>query len=77
MADMHKAPPLAQTLRGYITHAPANWRAHMAAAADAVEELSKLRAERDEARELLREVGQIPAYSYLRERIDAALRKTK
>lgn len=44
MADMHKTPPLALTLRGYIKHAPENWRAHMAAAADQVEENARLRA---------------------------------
>lgn len=50
MADMHKTPALALTLRRYAESAPSLMRPHRAAAAEAVEELSKLRAERDEAR---------------------------
>lgn len=41
---------LALTLRGYAQTAPSLMRPHLAAAADAVEEIARLRAERDEAR---------------------------
>lgn len=53
MGDIHRAPPLALTLRGYIQHAPERWRAHMAAAADQVEEVARLRADLAAARALL------------------------
>lgn len=43
MTDMHKTPPLALTLRGYIKHAPENWRAHLAAAADQIEHAATMR----------------------------------
>ena len=45
--DIHKTPALALTLRGYAQTAPSLWRPHLAAAADAVEECARLRAERD------------------------------
>lgn len=40
---MTRPPPLAATLRGYAASAPALWRPHLAAAADAVEEVARLR----------------------------------
>ncbi len=61
MTNLHTTPPLAQTIRGYITHAPANWRAHMAAAADQVVECARLRAENDE----LREISSARGYAHL------------
>lgn len=49
----HTTPPLAQQLRSLAASAPTLHRPALAAAADAVEELSKLRAERDAARDML------------------------
>lgn len=46
----HTTPPLAQQLRSLAASAPTLHRPALAAAADAVEELSKLRAERDAAK---------------------------
>lgn len=85
----HTTPPLAQQLRSIAASAPTLHRPALAAAADAVEELSKLRAERDEARALLREANnwigrdctnvreQIAELTPLCNRIDAALKDAK
>jgi len=72
-------PPLVLTLRAYAQSAPSLMRPHLAAAADAVEECARLRADLAAARALLREVQ---AYVLpdderarrLTDRIDAALK---
>lgn len=45
---------LSLTLRGYAATAPELWRPHLAAAADAVEELARTRAALAEAQALLK-----------------------
>jgi len=60
-----KINPLSLTLRDYAQSAPALWRPHLAAAADALEELARLRTEHDEA------IADARRYRWLRSRFRA------
>lgn len=80
MTTLHKTPPLALTIRGLIQHAPEIWRAHMAAAADQVEECARLRTtllrirnQCDAAQRAYDDHELRPKFCELRDRIDADL----